>query len=220
MESLSKVALSRATGSTSKLVGTDAPLRGSNLGGFQDIFEGEELADVLRQAFASCIRAAACKDAELISSSGDLTPPSSPRCEGSAIWMNVSGRGALNVQHNHGTSVFAAVAYTKLPGMQEPSCNSDHQATSRNEGSLLLRLSRGSGATFMEPDEEIHVPRMWSEAADESSAVYIHSKTDPVLYLQVPPTEGSILLFPGWVPHAVTPHFQNDNRVAFASNWS
>lgn len=228
MEALTEKAISRARARASESVGEETGYRGSNLGGFQDIIDAEDqLAAPLRDAFMFCMQRAAAADAAEVLAGGDMTSPPSPRCPPSgtagAAWMNVSGKGALNILHNHGTSAYAAVAYGQVPGGSSPDasgvpCGHDLQA-GRNDGALLLRLSRGSGARFMEPDEDVHVPRLFALRPEESEAVSTESDDDAVQYLQIHPREGSILIFPAWIPHSVSPHFEELERVCFASNY-
>jgi len=213
MSALSNQALMRSDAAGSSEVGEEgesAEFRGSNVGGYQDITDDQDPSiHSVREAFRLCVLKAAEVDTSAITADGDATPPNSPRCEGSAVWLNVSHKGSLNLLHQHGTCAFAAVAYAKVA---KASC------TENTEGSLLLRLSRGCGASFMEPDEDLHVPRMWEEHQELSSSTESDDLTE-VLYLRVQPRQGSILIFPAWLPHAVTPHFQTDARIAFASNW-
>ena len=109
------------------------------MGGFQDLLASDHaLAAELRSSFTGAVREAATQDAaKVVAEEESSTPPCSPRCDTFAAWMNVSQQGALNYLHNHGTSSWAAVAYTKIP---------HHERSQRNEGALLLRLSRGHGS--------------------------------------------------------------------------
>ena len=139
---LSQLALQRAATAVDEasLQGlAAAQLRGSNVGGFQDLLASDHaLAAELRSSFTGAVREAATQDAaKVVAEEESSTPPCSPRCDTFAAWMNVSQQGALNYLHNHGTSSWAAVAYTKIP---------HHERSQRNEGALLLRLSRGHGA--------------------------------------------------------------------------
>lgn len=207
--------------------GEDAEFRGSNVGGHQEILENTDPGiPLLREAFRLCVlRAAEMDTSSVLSDEEEFTPPSSPRCEGSAVWSNVSRSGTFNLLHNHGTTAFAAVAYARVP----QTMSSSPQAS---QGELLLRLSRGCGATFMEPDEDLHVPRMWGEGKKATTEQVCAESNDPrmpnstqsddpteVLYLRIQPLQGSILVFPAWLPHAVAPHFHTEARVVFASNW-
>mmetsp|Transcript_157933 Transcript_157933/g.506547 ORF Transcript_157933/g.506547 Transcript_157933/m.506547 type:complete len:335 (+) Transcript_157933:102-1106(+) len=229
LASSNSLALGKAEASVSDHVGEDAPLQGSNIGGFQDIVSTDvPCMAALRDAIWTCVQAAAAADSAAVLAGGETTPPASPRgpADGFAAWMNVSGHGALNQLHNHGTSTFATVAYTSVP--------MDHQGHEDDgQGALLLRLSRGTGARFMEPDEDLHVPWMSLELeggvqntplegqeVPATAAVNIECVKGVVQYLMLPPVPGSILIFPGWLSHSVTPHFKGEMRVCFASNWS
>mmetsp|Transcript_39310 Transcript_39310/g.116483 ORF Transcript_39310/g.116483 Transcript_39310/m.116483 type:complete len:338 (-) Transcript_39310:25-1038(-) len=228
MGALSHFASSRAEGRDSELVGEEA-LRGSNLRGFQDVIDAEDqLMASLRRLFVHCVgKAAAADKAEVVAEGSGDTPPPSPRCANDSFsaWMNVSGRGAMNILHNHGASAYAAVAYTQTPqnsgreASAASSASADKAADDR--GALLLRLSRGTGAKFMEPDEDLHVSRMSDGGADGAMSVSTESGEDGVVrYVRVQPQSGSLLIFPGWVSHSVTPHFEASDRVCYASNWS
>lgn len=224
MSALSDQALTKADAAAS-LEAEDAQFRGSNVGGYQEIVENENpCINLLREAFRLCVLQAALLDTSaVVADEDDFTPPPTPRCEGSAVWSNVSRSGSVNLLHNHGTTAFAAVAYAKVPMKNNPE---------ERQGGLLLRLSRGSGATFMEPDEDLHVSRMWGEQQPNPTESDCAGSNDPrmsartesdnpteALYLRVQPSQGSILVFPAWLPHAVAPHFHDEARVVFASNW-
>lgn len=147
---LSLQALERATSGVSCEDG--GAIRGSNIGGFQDLLASDSaLACDLRSVFMLAVQQTAEADrAMVLEKEASVTPPSSPRCNAFAAWMNVSFKGTLNHIHNHGDNSWAAVCYTKVP----------KRSLSRSEGALLLRLTRGHGARFMEPDEDLHVPYM------------------------------------------------------------
>ena len=228
-------------------------LPGSNIGGYQEVLgSSEPLAGALQAAFLHCVSSASEVDAAaiMLAAGDDDTPPSSPRKDGTfASWMNVSFKGSLNQLHNHGTSAWAAVAYTQVP---KPSMSDDNNRNINTEsndqhtgvvnsngdghvggglkpGSLLLCLKRGHGLKFMEPDEELHVSRMWhpGDGQDNDDEVEDAVETEGCddgdtagRYLQLQPKQGTIIVFPGWLPHSVTPHFQEEPRVCYASNWS
>ncbi|CAK0788656.1 unnamed protein product [Prorocentrum cordatum] len=216
MRELSEFASSHAKLRKSASVGEEA-VRGSNLRGFQDIVSAEQpLMAALRALFTDCVRRAAAADTAEVTAAGEMTPPPSPRCsdEDFCAWMNVSGKGAMNILHNHGTNAYGAVLYTQVPAQEGGQVACDR-------GALLLRLSRGSGARFMEPDEDLHVPRMGNGNADGVGSVGTESEeTGVVRYVRVQPHTGSLMVFPGWLPHSVTPHFEDSDRVCYASNWS
>jgi hypothetical protein len=164
---LSQLALQRAASDSAGRC-KDAGIRGSNVGGFQQLLASDStLAHDLRSAFTGAIRQVAAADrTRVLEEEPSTTPPVSPRCDAFAAWMNVSFKGSLNHIHNHGENTWAAVAYTKIPAVQ----------SSRNEGALLLRLTRGRGARFMEPDEDLHVPYMalhpGADAAEIDDGIY------------------------------------------------
>lgn len=205
----------------SSIAGT---MRGSNIKGFQDVVNTEEpLMISLRAIFAQCVQVAAAFDTAKVT---DMTPPNSPRGDvGFAAWMNISGKGALNMLHNHGTSSYAAVLYTSVP----PMCSAQADIY-QDKGALLFRLSRGSGSKFIEPDEDLHVARMSTTTTNEGDsekcessdgdAENCESSDGSIQYAKIQPQAGTLVVFPGWLPHSVTPHFDEDDRVCFASNWS
>lgn len=192
----------------------EGTMRGSNIKGFQDVVNAEEpLMISLRAIFAQCVQVAAAFDTAEVT---DMTPPNSPRGDGGfAAWMNISGKGALNMLHNHGTSSYAAVLYTSVP----PMCSSQADIY-EDKGALLFRLSRGSGSKFIEPDEDLHVSRMSATNAKEGDSQECESSDGSIQYAKIQPRAGTLLVFPGWLPHSVTPHFDEDDRVCYASNWS
>jgi len=197
----------------SEVVGEEA-VRGSNLGGFQDVVDGRiPLMTSLREIFAQCVQMASALDASHVT---DMTPPSSPRGDSDAFaaWMNVSGKGDFNILHNHGDSSYAAVLYVSTP----PMCGLQ-ASVYQDKGALLFRLSRGFGAKFMEPDEDAHVVQMSAPKDGDLTACETESMDGSVQYAKFQPQAGKLVVFPGWIPHSVTPHFDDADRVCYASNW-
>ena len=93
-------------------------------------------------------------------------------------------------------------------------------------GQLLLRLSRGFGSMEdrgwgnVEPDEDIHVPRMALLEIDEDGSPYLEAgELEVGHYAQIDPVPGELILFPGWLSHAVAPHAGNTDRVSVSFNW-
>eukprot|EP00288_Rhodomonas_lens_P013861 CAMPEP_0177714936 /NCGR_PEP_ID=MMETSP0484_2-20121128/13716_1 /TAXON_ID=354590 /ORGANISM="Rhodomonas lens, Strain RHODO" /LENGTH=379 /DNA_ID=CAMNT_0019226881 /DNA_START=1 /DNA_END=1140 /DNA_ORIENTATION=+ len=220
MTELSNFALERADRGLSA-ESSEEGLRGSNIGGFQAVVSSSDpLSDSLRSVFTDAVHnVSKCDRQILLDTKEEMTPPSSPRKDSPfAAWINVSSKGALNHLHNHGTSVWAAVLYTKVP---EPIADAeDHR---KPGGSLLLRLSRGTGVRFMEPDEDLHVSRMWlpAEAGELTEHVTEDEEEGKIQYMELQPKQGSVVVFPGWLSHSVSPHFlSEETRVCFASNWS
>jgi len=214
----------------------------SNVGGYhsaQDLFVSTRYAGAenLARCIASCVQRAAIADAAEFSETGETAPPSpcsnalEAECGG---WANVSRKGALNMLHTHADAALATVFYAQVP----PGCG----------GSLLLRLTPGNGKGFSEPDEEKHVPRMWpasvgsdpcgigpaSEQQQQQQQQQYEKhhvcqdcgckcadthRCATVRFAEVPPIQRSLLLFPGWLSHSVLPHFSEEPRISFASNW-
>lgn len=187
----------------------------SNVGGFHsktDLFQPGRFSDALylRHRIAACVKQAAAADSAMVVMAGE-TPPPSPRLsvdESPAGWANVSRKGTLNILHNHADAVLATVFYAQVPPGEG--------------GSLLLRLTPGTGNGFADPDEAIHVPRMWSvhqNSCQNAEKRCSSTQLGVVEYVEVHPEPGVLMVFPGWLPHSVTPHFNSEPRISFASNW-
>lgn len=204
----------------------------SNVGGFhsaQDLFAPGRYsgAENLSRCIASCVQRAAIVDAAEVLAAGE-TPPPSPFCNALEAecggWANVSHKGALNMLHTHADAALATVFYAQVP----PGCS----------GSIMLRFTPGVGQGFSEPDEEKHVPRMWaapsgcdacrpwpSMCAEKhvcrecGATVADTHRCGTVRFAEVQPIQRSLLVFPGWLSHSVLPHFSEEPRISFASNW-
>ncbi|CAE7241111.1 unnamed protein product [Symbiodinium sp. CCMP2592] len=190
----------------------------SNVGGFhskQDLFrfaQGHARADKedalllhLKHLIAECVASAAAADAQEFQAQGEVAPHL-PSGQEEVLqldsdpdgWVNVSRRGHLNYLHNHADASVATVYYARV----QPDSG----------GSLLLRLSPGYGPGMMEPDEERHVPWMWSSDGQPISR-------SPVQYAELRPGPGTLVIFPGWLSHSVSPTTCAEARISFASNW-
>lgn len=189
----------------------------SNVGGFhssRDLFRRREQQAVmqLQSIISTCVRAAAAADKQEFVAVGETPPNSEPNSddevdiddEGTDGWLNVSRRGDLNNLHHHSDAVMATVFYAQVP--------KDHTG-----GALLLRLTPGTGQGSAEPDEDLHVPRMWNCGAEIHG--HVEEDGDVVMFAEVQPKSGTLLVFPGWLSHSVAPHFSDESRISVASNW-
>jgi len=214
---LADYALDREHGSCNQTGEAEDALHVSNVGGYhsrQDLFakkrndmqqscKAEEAVLSLRRLVADCVQLASCADAHEISLSGEAPPPLPDSDEAAHAdpdgWVNVSREGALNYLHHHAGATVATVYYAQVEA---------------NGGSLLFRLSPGSGQGITEPQEDRHVSWMWTcDGADEIKWA------DSVQYAEIQPAAGTLLMFPAWLSHSVAPHFGQKPRVSFASNW-
>lgn len=188
----------------------------SNLGGYQspaDLFCGQhEYAKELYDDKGRCALEAAIVDGQQSKGSLDIdrTALLSQLPES---WVNVSESSALNELHTHGIAPFSSIFYTQVP----QACG----------GELLFRLSPGtsrdiSGGLLGEPDALTQVPWMLPSGTGSGSARLAAedpSKTGVAYYAKVVPQPGMMLVFPGWIPHSVAPHFSLEARVSVAANW-
>lgn len=186
----------------------DDSLHISNVGGWhsrQDLFaSGQAAAETLRGIISSCLETVVIADEEEVTSRGeDALPPFTLADESLPDgWINVSRYGSLNYLHNHADATVAVVYYAKV--------------SPNSGGSLLLRITPGSGVGMGEPDEDMHVPRMWLAGSEESHG----ERQGVVRFAEIEPESGMLLVFPGWLSHSVSPFLGHTPRISFASNWT
>ncbi|CAE7675137.1 unnamed protein product [Symbiodinium sp. CCMP2456] len=217
-DALARYALKREAGLALSKDAVPDGIQVSNVGGFhskQDLFrlaQGHARADKedalllhLKHLIAECVAAAAAADAQEFQDREEVAPHL-PSGQEEVLqldsnpdgWVNVSRKGHLNYLHNHADASVATVYYARV----QPDSG----------GSLLLRLSPGYGPGMMEPDEERHVPWMWSSDGQPISR-------SPVQYAELRPSPGTLVIFPGWLSHSVSPTTCAEARISFASNW-
>lgn len=160
---------------------------------------------MLRRFKSACVLQAAKVDRQMVEDAGEVPPahPSDWQEWDFAGWVNVSRRAALNHLHDHGNAAYASSFYAQVPP--------------GGAGALLVRLSPSADeAGMLKVDPDHHLPRMW---LDPSGAHSVDGSNE-VSFAELEPEEGLLLVFPGWLPHAVAPHFSAVPRVSFASNWA
>lgn len=186
----------------------DGPgLQLSNVGGFhspQNLFE-EPDAEPLRELCASCVRSAA---AAVCAEAGAPAPSEGSEPCG---WSNVSFPGGdLNQLHAHPSVTLASCYYAQVSSKQ-----------ASLDGSLLVRLTPARGMSQAEPDEERHVPWLGNPTGQPNAQSCSGIEDGEVLYAEIQPTAGVLVVFPAWLSHAVAPTRQQaaKPRVSFAANW-
>ncbi len=107
-------------------------------------------------------------------------------------WANINRKGNLNVVHTHPGSYWSAIYYVQTDG------------EAAVDGELELRDPRGTLPITYCPQLRIRMEQY-------------HSTGGHVLHK---PKEGECLLFPSWLPHAVTPYNGDGARISLALNFS
>ena len=79
-------------------------------------------------------------------------------------------------------------------------------------GQLLVRLTPGGGSGAYDPDEQAHVGRM------KLLGLYEDQSNEEPMYAEFFPQPGTLLVFPGFLSHAVAPHFGDNARVSVSFN--
>ena len=122
--------------------------------------------------------------------SNQVAPEYSPELKfnNGHIWANINRKGDFNAVHTHPNSLLSGVTYLKV--------------TSEDQGTIQFFDSReGSPTTH------------WNCFAPLEERTPL---TDDVY--TVTPREGSILFFPSWLKHWVTPNRTDDDRVSLSFN--
>ena len=111
------------------------------------------------------------------------------------MWANVSGQGASNQLHSHPGSFWSAVYYV------------DDGYGGSNDRSLGGELEI----------EDPRIPMINMEAPDLR---FRPSKDSPAVPHDalIRPASGRLLMFPGWLRHAVKPYLGNGVRISVAMN--
>eukprot|EP00441_Pelagodinium_beii_P036305 CAMPEP_0197641592 /NCGR_PEP_ID=MMETSP1338-20131121/15518_1 /TAXON_ID=43686 ORGANISM="Pelagodinium beii, Strain RCC1491" /NCGR_SAMPLE_ID=MMETSP1338 /ASSEMBLY_ACC=CAM_ASM_000754 /LENGTH=206 /DNA_ID=CAMNT_0043214607 /DNA_START=679 /DNA_END=1296 /DNA_ORIENTATION=- len=189
----------------------------SNIGGYQsppDLFSGKyPSAGALHESMRRCVVRAALTDGTKTKASPIIDTGAMlsqvPEC-----WLNVSQSSALNQLHDHADAPLTSIFYAQVP----EACG----------GNLLFRLSPGKremtqqlffGKSLSEPGE-CHASWMWHPSKNSVSSVAEDPGTTGVVhYADILPEPGTLIVFPGWIPHCVAPHFGHTARVSVAGNW-
>lgn len=181
----------------------------SNVGGYhskRDLLASTESAR-FRCFLEECIAAVEAadepfRDTDGAAASSELRAPTE-------AWINASRSGHLNLLHHHSDSTWSGAYYV---------ADGRGDVVGYLGGRLLFRLLPGGGNGGCEPDEEVHVPRMAlrgigeeGEAAEGGAAA---------AFADVEPLPGSLVIFPGWLSHAVAPHFGTSERISVSFNVS
>jgi len=168
-----------------------------------DLLEHPRLdwADQVGRVLHECVQAAAAEDDEHVEAAGGTKRPLEPaKWPDSAPhgWLNVAPLGVEGFQlmHDHAETSYAAVFHCTSGG-----------------GSLLLRLH-----PVRTLDLALHSGSMWSNNRESSkrSRCLHHSI---VRYVTIKPEAGSVVVFPGWLPHAVGRSDGASVRVSVAANF-
>jgi uncharacterized protein (TIGR02466 family) len=111
------------------------------------------------------------------------------------MWANVSGKGASNQLHAHPGSFWSSVYYVD-----------DGYGGSKD---------RGLGGEL-----EIEDPRLPMVNMEAPDLRFRPSKAAPPVEHEVliRPANGRLLIFPGWLRHAVKPYFGEGTRISIAMN--
>ena len=111
------------------------------------------------------------------------------------MWANISGKGASNQLHSHAGSFWSAVYYVEdgYGGSTDRSLG----------GELEIEDPRTPMINMEAPDLRFRAARDAPAASHETL---------------IRPAAGRLLMFPGWLRHAVKPYFGERERVSIAMN--
>lgn len=179
----------------------------SNVGGFHsktNLFREKEADMSTFEAMLNeCIATIEHGDIHFRGEEG--APATTEHREPTQAWLNKSSNESFNLLHHHGDATWSGVYYVR---------NGRGAAAGYTAGQLLLRLTPGGGTGACEPDEDNHVSRM------RLCGVFVDPSTgvEESRYAEVHPMPGTLLVFPGFLSHAVAPHFGDLSRVGISFN--
>lgn len=157
-------------------------------------------AETVGQVLHSCVEAAASEDERHVEMGGGAKRPMALAAWPDSAphgWLNVARQGVLGLQklHDHAETSFAAVFHATSGG-----------------GALLLRLE-----PVGDTDLHLHGGSLW---LPKSRAKRKRIEDSPKLkYVALVPEAGSVIVFPGWLPHAVGRSDGSTARVSVAANF-
>ena len=155
--------------------------------------EAEAAAEGAPPRRAAALRAAL----EARCASDARAPPELTALQPRHAWANVSRTEHYNGLHDHEGALWSGVFYAKVP----PAC------AGGGSGALVLRTAVG-GLTAAQAEA----------AAAPAAAGTPAPAVGWCRFAAVEPREGMLLLFPGWLPHAVLPLKGDVPRVSFSFN--
>jgi len=107
------------------------------------------------------------------------------------IWLNVSRSGAWNILHTHPGSRWSGSYYV-----------SDGGALCHGGGQLMLLATP---SPQLGEHHNVHMLSLAAARIAAGSSLSEHRDHNELYFLQVPPTPGSMVVFPSFVPHFVLP---------------
>jgi hypothetical protein len=195
----------------------------TNFGGYhskRDLFrmEGSECS-AIEDFILAAVKVIERKDRAMWESDGESPEIyNEPVREAAEGWVNVSSKGDLNTLHHHSEATWSGVYYVDSGrGGVEGFIG----------GQLLLRFTRGMtgpeirGCGNVEPDEDLHVPRMKMLDISDDPAGPDREAVEFAKfgrYAHIDPTPGTLIIFPAWMSHAVAPHRGNGERISVSFN--
>ena len=154
----------------------------------------DDLGNTLDQA----VRAAAAQDTSEAIRLGEPPDPAPwPDCSADC-WVNSLPTGAYHTLHDHGSTTYSAVLHATSGG-----------------AALCLQLS--TLGSIQSPDPVVHGEYMWPARSHTSLDAQRLVETK---YAAITPEAGTVIVFPGWLPHAVPPHKPEEPRVSAAANFN
>ena len=105
------------------------------------------------------------------------------------VWSIINGKRDFNVPHRHGNSILSLAYYVKFP---------------ENGGDIYFIDPRVAG-----------IPRkpLMKKRNNE-----LLGKTHNIDKMAMEPSEGTLILFPGWLEHGVYPSESDEDRIVISAN--
>ena len=124
------------------------------------------------------------------------------------IWSIISPKYAYNIEHNHGTSILSLAYYVKVP-------------KNMKGGEFYFKDPRIEGMSS--PSLMHHIDFKSNPSKTTGGSIYEYSY-EKLSYTQtayqVPPEEGTLLIFPGWLTHGVYQSLTGGDRIVISANLS
>ena len=217
------VAMNEAIKASQRVQQRSEPVLSSNFGGYhskRDLFGADDSGNSgIENFILAAVQAVEHGDRAIWEEDGE--PPeryNAPVKECMEGWVNVSGAGDLNTLHHHSDATWSGAYYVD---------SGEGDVEGFTGGHLLLRFTRGmtyiedTGQGNMEPDEDLHVPRMkmLDTPADDNGPAEEAAEFEQFgRYAHIEPKPGTLIVFPGWLSHAVAPHLGNGDRISVSFN--
>lgn len=105
------------------------------------------------------------------------------------VWSIINKKGDFNISHRHGNSILSLAYYVKFP--------------------------KGGGDIYFVDPRVAGIPRKPLMKENDNELL---GKTHSIDKMIMEPSEGTLILFPGWLEHGVYPSESDEDRIVISAN--